>query len=106
MDIQKNKVRSINNASVADISQFGNLVVDGYAQWNVGLMPQPLYEDLEHLTDTLVEGMTIAYNRLVEERETPTNQAECELFMDMQRTYCDKIPNYAEKAKDLFLEEY
>lgn len=98
--------RAVKNSSVSDISQLGNSVVDGYAQYNAGAMPKSLYEDLETLTDTLVEGMTIAYNRLVEAKESPQNQAECELFMDMQRRYCDKIPKYAEKAKDLFMEEY
>lgn len=96
----------IHNVSVADISQFGNLVVDGFAQSNTGAMPQNLQEDLAILTDTLVEGMTENYNRLVTSKESPQNEAECELFMDMQRKYCDKIPGYAEKAKDLFLEDF
>ena len=98
--------RAVNNASVSDISQLGNCVVDGYAQYNAGAMPQSMHEDLETLTDTLVEGMTIAFNRLVEAKESPQTQAECELFMDMQRRYCDKIPEYANKAKDLFFDEY
>ena len=102
----KKGYRSVKNSSVSDISQLGNCVVDGYAQYNAGAMPRSLYEDLEILTDTLVEGMTIAYNRLTEAKESPQTQAECELFMDMQRRYCDKIPKYAEKAKDLFMDEY
>ncbi len=105
--IKSGKTRAfIRNVSVADISQFGNLVVDGYTQCNAGAMPQNLQDDLNILTDTLVEGMTENYNRLVATKESPQNEAECELFMDMQRKYCDKIPGYADKAKDLFLEDF
>lgn len=96
----------IKNESVADISQLGESIINGYAQSDVGSLPQDLYNELTRLTDTLVEGMTIAYNRLKDSKDTPMNQAECELFMDMQRKYCDKIPHYAKKAQGLFLKDY
>jgi len=96
----------ITNESVADIRQLGDSIVNGYAQSSAGLLPTYLSEELARLTDTLVEGMTIAYNRLTQAKDTPVNQAECELFMDMQRKYCDNIPDYAKKAKDLFLKDF
>lgn len=96
----------VKNESVADIGQLGERIIDGYAQSDAGSLPQDLYNELTRLTDTLVEGMSIAYNRLKVAKDTPINQAECELFMDMQRKYCDKIPHYAKKAQGLFLKDY
>ena len=92
--------------SVADLQQLGNFVVDGYAQSNAGLMPDHLAGELEMLTDRLVEGMEIQHERLKDCKETPQNQAECELYMDMHRRYKDKIPSYSQKAKGLGLEDY
>lgn len=98
--------RVVKNESVADISQLGESIINGYAQSDAGSLPQDLYNELTRLTDTLVEGMSIAYNRLKDAKDTSINQAECELFMDMQRRYCDKIPHYAKKAQGLFLKDY
>ncbi len=92
--------------SVADLQQLGNYVVGGFEQVNVGMLPQPLHEDLGILTNTLAEGMGEAFARLKHVKESAMKQAECELFMDMQRRYCDKIPQYAEKTKDLVFEDY
>lgn len=92
--------------SVADLQQLGNYVVGGYEQVNAGMLPQPLQEDLSILTSTLVEGMGEAFDRLAQAKETTTKQAECELFMDMQRRFSDKIPQYSELTKDLILEDY
>ena len=92
--------------SVADLQQLGNSVVGGFEQVDVGMLPSQLYEDLNILTATLIEGMTIQHERLKEAEESPLSQAECELFMDMQRRYSDKIPTYAERTKNLILEDY
>lgn len=92
--------------SVADLQQLGNYVVGGYEQVNAGMLPQPLQDDLATLTSTLVEGMEEAHSRLINGEDTATQQAECELFMDMQRRFCDKIPSYSELAKDLTMEDY
>lgn len=92
--------------SVADLQQLGNYVVGGYEQVNAGMLPPQLQEDLSLLTDSLVEGMEIAHERLSKGKDTPEKQAECELFMDMQRRYSDKIPAYASMASDLVLEDY
>lgn len=106
--------------SVADIKQFGDMVVDGYSQVNAGLMPQPLKDDLEVLTGTLIEGMSEAKKKIAvaeqqaeesaelhdSDPDSPVLQAECELYMDMQRLYCDKIPGYKARTEELNLQEY
>ena len=107
--LQTDKISSRNGGpvfnSVVEMDQLGEFVVNGFAQVDAGELPPPLYEDLSLLTDSLVEGMGIVYDNLRHSKETPEIQAQCEKFMDMHRRFCDKIPSYAEKAKEYVFEE-
>lgn len=92
--------------SVADIMQFGNMVVGAFEQVDAGMFPQSLHNSLTQLTQYLAEGMGEAYKRLTNADDNPLNQAECELFMDMQRRYMDKIPLYAELAEQYTIDDF
>jgi len=92
---------------VSDLSQLGNSVIWGFEQQSRGELPPELFADLSTLTNTLAEGMTIEFNKLCQTDDSePQEQASRELFMTTQRKYCDDIPGYAEKAGELYFEDY
>lgn len=82
--------------SVGDLSQLGQAVMYGFYQVDANMLPQGLQESLRVDTDRLGEGMGEQFKRLCNSEDSPVIEAEKEMFADMYRTYCDKIPGFVE----------